>query len=98
MSVRQGVAEGFTPTLYVEPSEGGDRACVESALREAVSKLSEECTGLDLAEAHPGWSIVIPDELRVGHEAHFAQVTEKYFRYLVEGQVPPDEVLNALTK
>ena len=98
LSVRQGEAEGYTPTLYVEPAEGENAATVEAPLREAVTALSQEYAGLDLAPASTGWSIVIPDELRVGHEAHFAQVTEAYFRYLTEGRVPPHEVQNALTK
>jgi len=34
LSVRQGRAEGFTPTLYVEPARGADSGAVESALRE----------------------------------------------------------------
>ena len=98
LAVRQGEAEGDTPSLYVEPVEEGDAAAVESALREAVTNLSREYAGLDLVSVPSGWSIVIPDEFRVGHEAHFAQVTETYFRYLIEGQVPSDEVQNALTK
>ncbi len=98
LSVRQGEAEGYTPTVYVEPAGESDPAAVESALREAVSTLSEEYPGLEIASAPSGWVLVIPDEYRVGHEAHFAQVTEQYFRYLVEGQVPPVEVQNLLTK
>jgi predicted dehydrogenase len=98
LSVRQGEAEGFKPTLYVEAPEGADPAAVEAALREAVSTLAEEYPGLAVAPASSGWSVVVPDEYRVGHEAHFAQVTEQYFRYLVDGQVPPVEVQNLLTK
>jgi predicted dehydrogenase len=98
LSVRQGEAEGYTPTLYVEPAERADASGLEKALREAVSTLSEEYPGLNIATAPSGWSVVVPDEYRVGHEAHFAQVTEQYFRYLVEGRVPPEEVQSLLTK
>jgi predicted dehydrogenase len=98
LSVRQGQAEGYVPTLYVQPAEGSPPEAVESALREAVSQLSGEYPGLGLAPASPGWAVSIPDALRVGHEAHFAQVTEQYFRHLVEGRVPPAEVQNLLTK
>jgi hypothetical protein len=98
LSVRQGAAEGFVPTLYVEPAEPDERAALEPVLQEAIATLSQEHPGLELAETADGWSVVIPDALRVGHEAHFAQVTEQYFRYLVEGQVPPHEVQNLLTK
>ena len=98
LSVRQGEAEGYTPTLYVEPAAGADATAVEAALRGAVSTLSQEYPGLALASAPSGWRVVIPDEYRVGHEAHFAQVTERYFRHLIEGEVPPLEVQNLLTK
>lgn len=98
LSVRQGEAEGYRPTLYVEPAEGSAPAAVESALRAAVSRPSGEYPGLDLAPASPGWAVVVPEALHVGHEAHFAQVTQQYFRYLAEGQVPPTEVQNLLTK
>ncbi|MCG6928463.1 MAG: oxidoreductase [Acidobacteria bacterium] len=98
LSVRQGEAEGYTPTLYVDPAEGADAPAVEKALQETVSTLSEHYPGLEVASAPSGWVLIIPDEYRVGHEAHFAQVTEQYFRYLVEGRVPPVEVQNLLTK
>jgi len=34
----------------------------------------------------------------VGHEAHFAQVTEHHLRYLRAGRLPDWEVPNMLTK
>ena len=34
------------------------------------------------------WKINIPEKYHVGHEAHFAQVTEKYLRYLIDGKLP----------
>jgi hypothetical protein len=98
LSVRQGEAEGYRPTLYVEPAGGVDAPALEKALQEAVSTLGEEYPGLEVASAPSGWVLIIPDEYRVGHEAHFAQVTEQFFRYLVEGRVPPVEVQNLLTK
>ena len=42
--------------------------------------------------------MVIPEDYRVGHEAHFAQVTEKYLQYLVKGKLPSWEVPNMITK
>lgn len=95
LSVRQGEAEGYRPTLYVEPADGAD---LEAALREAVTTLAAEYPGVELAESASGWTVQVPDALRVGHEAHFGQVTEQYFGYLVDGEVPPNEVKNLLTK
>ena len=44
------------------------------------------------------WTVEIPDKYKVGHEAHFRQVTEKYLRYLVQGELPEWEVPNMITK
>jgi Fe-S cluster assembly scaffold protein SufB len=40
----------------------------------------------------------VPDKYRVGHEAHFGQVTENFLRYLRDGKLPDWEVPNMLTK
>jgi predicted dehydrogenase len=98
LSVRQGKEEGYRPTLYVDPAPGADPAAVESALREALTTVAEEHPGVAVTSAPTGWRILIPDEYKVGHEAHFAQVTEAYFRHLVAGELPPEEVPNALAK
>jgi len=49
-------------------------------------------------EHEAGWEIVVQDELKVGHEAHFAQVTEAYLQYLADGRLPDWEVPNMMVK
>jgi predicted dehydrogenase len=98
LSVRQGEEEGYRPTLYVEPAPRADSAAVEAALRDAMATVVNEYPGVAVASAPKGWSVTIPDEYKVGHEAHFAQVTEAYFRHLVAGELPPEEVPNTLAK
>jgi Fe-S cluster assembly scaffold protein SufB len=44
------------------------------------------------------WKVGIPDQYKVGHEAHFSQVTEKYLEYLKEGKLPEWEVPGMLVK
>ena len=44
------------------------------------------------------WKVVIPDKYKVGHEAHFSQVTEKYLEYLKQGQLPDWEVPGMIVK
>jgi hypothetical protein len=39
---------------------------------------------------------VIPDIYFTGHEAEFAEVTKKYLRYLVDGEMPAWEVTNMI--
>jgi len=44
------------------------------------------------------WQILVPDEHRIGHEAHFRIVTEKYLQYLEQGKMPDWEVSNMIAK
>lgn len=44
------------------------------------------------------WKLNIPEVLKVGHEAHFGQVTEKYLQFLVNGKLPEWEVPNMIVK
>ena len=44
------------------------------------------------------WLISIPDKYKVGHEAHFIQVTEKYLDYLQNNNLPDWEIPNMITK
>jgi len=42
--------------------------------------------------------VIVPDEHRDGHEAHFRIVTEKYLQYLEQGKLPDWEVSNMIAK
>jgi hypothetical protein len=44
------------------------------------------------------WKVEIPDEYKVGHEAHFGQVTEKYLGFLAGGTLPGWEIPNMIVK
>ena len=54
--------------------------------------------GVDVKKSDQAWVVVIPDEYKVGHEAHFAQVTEKYLQYLAAGALPEWEEPNMIAK
>ncbi|GAA5520299.1 hypothetical protein Asal01_00230 [Fodinibius salicampi] len=96
--IRQGEEEDYVPTLYVEPVNDNSGDQYEAALQDAIDEIAEEYPGLSLNETSNGWQVAIPDEHRVGHEAHFAQVTEQYLQYLVDGEIPEWERKNMLTK
>ncbi len=96
--IRQGEEQDYVPTLYVEPVNDSVDDQYEAALQDAIDEIAEEYPGLSLNDASDGWQVVIPDEHRVGHEAHFAQVTEQYLQYLVDGEIPEWERKNMLTK
>ena len=54
--------------------------------------------GLEVKAAGQWWEIVVPEKYSVGHEAHFAQVTDKYLAYRAKGSLPDWEVPNMLAK
>jgi hypothetical protein len=70
----------------------------EKRVRAAVAKLGKDWAGLEVRPAGPAWEIVVPEKYNVGHEAHFAQVTENYLRYQADGRLPKWEVAGMLAK
>ena len=96
--IRQDAEQDYHPTLYVEPVGSTAREELEIALEAALQDLRKQYPDLTSRPADDGWEVVIPDVLKRGHEAHFAQVTEKYLQYLVDGHLPEWERANMLTK
>jgi hypothetical protein len=98
--IKQGAEEGFKPTLYVEAVINEGLESFAGGLGKAVNQ--------DLAVMYPGiklnklsdklWKVEIPAKYKIGHEAHFGQVTEKYLRYLKWGRLPEWEVPNMIVK
>jgi len=94
--IKQGKEQSYKPKLYVESLTTDPQ--FETHLQEAIARLQETYPGIELQKTDSLWHIKIPQDYRVGHEAHFGQVTEKYLQYLVEGELPDWEVPNMLTK
>ncbi|GAA3572166.1 putative oxidoreductase C-terminal domain-containing protein [Snuella lapsa] len=95
--IKQGEEEKFKPTLYVEAkkTEGfGD------ALNKVLSTdVESEFPGTTAEKIGDNiWKIKVPEVFKIGHEAHFAQVTENYLKYLEEGKLPDWELPNMITK
>lgn len=95
--IRQDKEEKYQPTLYVEACFGSD---IAAPLNKAVTgTLQARYPGIGLQPLADGrWRIEIPARYRVGHEAHFAQVMERYLRYLAQGRLPDWEVPNMIAK
>ena len=90
--IRQGAGQGFKPELYIEPQE------TLEGLDAAFAHIAEKYPGVSLEPFGDGWHVVIPESYRVGHEAHFSQVTEHFLQYLSEGKLPEWEVPNMIAK
>jgi predicted dehydrogenase len=96
--IKQGAEQNYKPGLYVQNRAPASAAQFEQTLQAAVAKLKFNWPGLELKPAGAAWEIVIPDKYRVDHEQHFAQVTEKFLRFLAEGRMPDWEVPNMMAK
>jgi len=96
--IRQGQEQNYRPELYVEPAPGADREALANALQRAMADMQPVYPGVGVRIAGDAWHITIPEKYRIGHEAHFRQVTERYLKYLVDGKLPDWEVPNMLTK
>lgn len=96
--IRQGEKEGFKPVLYVVAK--GDPVEFENTINAVIgTELQKKYPGVSVEKISENeWKVNIPDEYKVGHEAHFTQVTEKFLEYLENGNMPAWEVPNMLAK
>ncbi len=98
IEIRQGKVQKYVPELYVTPT-AADGAVVFAALRKKVELLQQAYPGITLDEHAGEAQIVIPQRYRVGHEAHFGQVTSQFFKYLkAPRSIPEWEKSNMLVK
>jgi predicted dehydrogenase len=96
--IRQGEAEQYCPELYVEPADGTSADALGTTLEDAMAALQQSYPGLALDRQENRWHVQIPDAYRIGHEAHFQQVMERYLDYLAKGTLPDWEVPNMKAK
>ena len=99
LMIRQGEAEGYKPNLYIMPTfiESPDE--FRKALEIGTQQLAVKYPGLDIEMIDELlWRVNIPDSYKVGHEAHFGQVTEKFLDYLSKGTLPEWEIPNMIVK
>ena len=94
--IKQGVEENFKPTLYVKSKSNEN---FESDLSLTISELQNEFPGISSKKiTNSLWEILIPEILKIGHEAHFGQVTNNFLKYFEEGRLPDWEIPNMKTK
>jgi len=96
LEIKQGPAENFKPTLYIMPVRNDKQ--YDSSLQQAVQQLNAKYPGVTVEKAGRGWKVNIPEKYKVGHEAHFGQVMQRYLQYLKTGQLPAWEVPGMIAK
>ncbi len=94
--IRQNKDTGFKPALFIELV--GQPTGFDTTLEKAFAGVEAEYPGIALKKAANGYEVVIPETYRNGHEAHFAEVTEKYLEFIRDNKMPEWEVPNMITK
>jgi predicted dehydrogenase len=94
--IRQGAEQGYKPTLYIEPTD--PTADLSQQVQQAVAQLQTKWAGVSTKKSTKGWQVIVPAKYKIGHEGHFAQVTQAYLGYLKQGKLPEWEVPNMLIK
>ena len=92
--IRQGRDQKYVPTLYIERKEG----LKDQNVQQAFAAVEKKYPGITLVPDGSGWIVGIPASYHNGHEAHFAQVTERYLGFLKTGKMPAWEIPNMLAK
>jgi hypothetical protein len=87
VEVRQGAEQNYRPELYVVPSDASD--AIRAALNARVTELQARFPGIAVADRGREFQVTIPDRYRIGHEAHFAQVTNQFLMYLNDPSALP---------
>lgn len=96
LEIKQGAAENYKPVLYIWPNNNSKNFA--DTLNTAIQQLNEKYPGVTVQPINKGFKVVIPEKYDVGHEAHFAQVMERYLQYLNDKKLPGWEVPGMLAK
>jgi len=89
IEVRQTQADRYLPEIYIVPAATVMKPHVLAAAQAKIEALKREYPGLGLEDRGAELHITIPDALRVSHEAHFAQVTASFLKYLRDRHTLP---------
>ncbi|HLO58916.1 MAG TPA: putative oxidoreductase C-terminal domain-containing protein [Bacteroidales bacterium] len=94
--IRQGKDQNYKPILYIEPliKDPGFSPVVDSAM----IVIQKTYPGITAVNEGSVWKVNIPDQYKISHEDHFAQVMQRFLEYLKNGNMPAWEVPNMLAK
>lgn len=99
VEVRQGKEQSYRPEVYVVPNRAEEAAGVRKALEHKVQQLQSHYPGIAVVAGQSEFKLDIPERYRIGHEAHFGEVTRSFLGYLAEpSRMPACEKPNMLAK
>lgn len=97
IEIRQGAEQKFKPELYIVPT--AEANAVRFAVQKKVEALQARWPGVALVDQGDHLWLTIPDRYRMGHEAHFGEVTRAFLGYLDQPRsLPAWEKPNMLAK
>jgi predicted dehydrogenase len=89
---------GQPAELFVVP-RSNQKAKVAEALAHSIARWQRRYPGIKHTDLGDEWHIAILEAYRIGHEAHFAEVTAEFIQYLQGAKKRPDwETPNLLAK
>jgi predicted dehydrogenase len=89
IEVRQTRADRFLPELFVVPAAPAMKPQVVLALQGKIEALKNDHPGIGVEDRGAEIHVTVPASMRVGHEAHFAQVTGNFLKYLRDRRTLP---------
>ncbi len=99
IEIRQGKEENYRPELFVVPQASADKSRLGDALSTRIKALQAKWQGVAVAEQGTRFHVSIPERYRIGHEAHFAEVTHQFLKYVTgKAALPAWEKPNMLAK
>ena len=82
VEVRQTKADRYLPDLYVVPVNAAAKGEVLAAVKAKIASVLSDYPGVAVEDRGSEFKVTVPDALRVGHEAHFAQVASSFLKYV----------------
>jgi predicted dehydrogenase len=92
--IKQGKEQNYKPVVYLEISKSSS----VNDLQAAIARLQIKFPGVSIVKAGNLWELLIPEQYKVPHEEHFAEVVKNYLGYLKIGELPAWEIPNMLAK
>lgn len=87
------------PEILVTPADPAHAKALRDLLQKKCDGWQQTYPGVGVEEHGTDLGVKVPEALRVGHEAHFAEVLEEFVRYFLNPRtVPAWERTNALSR
>lgn len=96
--IRQGVEQAYQPKLFIEPKGESFSIDAIEGINNALKRIKKNYPKVEFQQHGSVFQVVIPDEYKEGHEAHFTKVAQKYLTYLNAGSIPDWEISNMISK